>query len=292
MNGTGALPTFFIIGAAKAGTTSLHHYLGQHPEIQMSSVKEPMFFARPDDGAVPAKGRIGRRDEYEALFDPAVAVRGESSPNYSCHPIRPGVPDRIQAAVPQAKLLYLVRDPVERTLSHHRHAVALGEERRTLAAALGDLRNPLDKAVTCMSMYAHQIERYRASFEADRLLVLDNAELAGERARALREIFAFLGVEPRFESAAFERELYRGNTRRRYPPGWEHVVGLTLGPRVRWVPPRVRRSLRSTTERLLFRAVEEPELDADLKGRLQQLYGPDVARLRSLTGRRFSSWSV
>ena len=76
---TMALPTFFIIGAPKAGTTSLHYYLSHHPEIQMSAIKEPRFFAGPENASPYPRDRIATLDEYEQLFDPAFSVRGESS---------------------------------------------------------------------------------------------------------------------------------------------------------------------------------------------------------------------
>jgi len=133
-----ALPTFFIIGAPKAGTTSLHNYLCEHPEIQMSAVKEPNFFA-PHLDPINEPRRVGSLDQYEQLFDPAVAVRGEASTPYSEYPLRQGVPERIHEQVPEAKFVYMVRDPVERTISHYNHLVAPQGERRSLAEALGDL---------------------------------------------------------------------------------------------------------------------------------------------------------
>ena len=86
------LPTFFIIGAAKAGTTSLHFYLDQHPQIQMSAIKEPNYFAGAANGIPYPVGRVDRLERYEQLFDPAFEVRGEASPSYTSAPRRLGVP--------------------------------------------------------------------------------------------------------------------------------------------------------------------------------------------------------
>ena len=101
----GLLPNTFIIGAAKCGTTSLWLYLDAHPEIAFSANKEPAFFVRPH-----------YRDELglvRGLFRPA-PVRGEASTVYTTHPVNSGVPERIRSLVPDAKLIYMVRDPVDR----------------------------------------------------------------------------------------------------------------------------------------------------------------------------------
>src|SRR4051812_36073420 len=104
------LPTFLVIGAAKSGTTSLHSYLDLHPRVAMSEPKEPSFFNREDWEI--------RRDWYESLFDPAAEVRGESSTAYTRYPIVRGAPERIRALVPDAKLVYVVRDPIDRLVAH------------------------------------------------------------------------------------------------------------------------------------------------------------------------------
>jgi hypothetical protein len=288
----GAMPTFFVIGAAKAGTTSLHSYLDLHPEIGMSTVKEPGYFAGPENGRPYPKGRISRREDYEALFDPAFAVRGESSPNYACAPIRSGVPERIASVVPGAKIVYLVRDPVARTVSHHAHRVALGDQRAGLTEALRRLDAPEELPETCMSLYGAQLEPYLRRFGEERVMVLDQAELLAARGDVMRELFGFLGVDAGFASPEFAREHYRARDRRRYPPGYERLVGSTLAPHLRWMPEGLRRRARGTAERLVFRKLVPPQLDRELRERLRALYRPDVERLRSLTGKGFSSWSV
>lgn len=118
-SGDGALPTFFIIGAAKAGTTSLHWYLDQHPEVGMSTIKEPNFLSGPENGIPYPTRRITELSDYRRLFDPTYPVRGEASPSYTNSPRRRGVPERVKKLVPAARFIYLVRDPVERTISHY-----------------------------------------------------------------------------------------------------------------------------------------------------------------------------
>lgn len=286
-----ALPTFFIIGAPKAGTTSLHYYLDQHPQIQMSSNKEPHFFSGPEDGIPYAMGRVESQDKYEKLFDAAVAVRGEASPTYSCHPRRRGVPERIKALVPDARFIYMVRDPVARTVSHYQHRVALEGERRSLEEALGDLSDPYSP-YTCPSRYAEQLDLYLEHYPRERILVVDQDELLKERKATLGRIFAFLGVDAGFDSARFEDELLKSSERHTYPAWFARLVELVIVPLTQWIPAGVRRRLRRGGERVLLRPLPSPTLEEGLRERLRALYVEDVARLRDLTGKEFPTWSV
>ena len=285
-----ALPTFFIIGAPKAGTTSLHHYLEQHPEIQMSTFKEPSFFAPPPDHR-NAKLGITRLTKYEQLFDPTWRVRGESSTNYAEYPFRQHVPERIKALVPEARFLYLVRDPIDRTLSHYYHLVSSGGERRSLEVLSSDLSDPRTPCI-CASLYALQLELYLKHFSQERMLVVDQKQLMNDRRSALRTIFSFLAVDDSFESSRFDSEFLKGNEHRAYPPSVARFVGRRIHPHAQWVPPPARRFLRRSAERLLFPPLETSMLADDLRLRLAEFYAGDVERLRVLTGMSFATWSV
>ncbi|MDX6610215.1 MAG: hypothetical protein QOF85_2140 [Solirubrobacterales bacterium] len=286
-----ALPTFFIIGAAKAGTTSLHYYLDQHPQIQMSATKEPHFFAGPENGIPYPPERIGSLDEYEQLFDPAFGVRGEASPSYTNAPRRQGVPERIGELVPDARFVYLVRDPIERTVSHYRHAVASGKEQRALREALNDIADP-HSYLACHSLYATQLELYLRRFPEDRVMVVDQAELLSNREQTLRGVFAFLAVDETFTSERFGTELWATSVRRASPPGQATFIARAVAPRTRWIPARVRRRARRAYERAFWPALDADPLDADSRGHLREFYSADVERLRALTGKPFPSWSV
>lgn len=287
----GALPTFFIIGAAKAGTTSLHYYLDQHPQIQMSAIKEPHFFSGPEDGVPFPPERIDDLAEYEGLFDPAFEVRGEASPSYTNAPRRQGVPERIEELVPEAKFVYLVRDPIERTVSHYHHAFASGDERRSLEGALGDIGEP-DSYLACHSFYARQLELYLRRFPEERVMVVDQTELLGEREETLRAVFAFLAVDDAFTSERFEDKLWTTSARRVSPPGQATFIARAIAPRTRWIPPRARKGARRAYERVFWSQLEPEPLSDGSRERLAQLYAGDVERLRALTGKAFPSWSV
>lgn len=285
------LPNLFIIGAPKAGTTSLHSYLGQHPEIQMSAIKEPRFFAGPANGFPYPEDKVDSLAEYERLFDPASPVRGESSTDYAVHPRREGAPQRIKELVPEARFVYLVRDPVARTVSHYRMAAALFGERRSLNQALReDLDHP-DSAYVVPSLYATQLELYLRHFDRERFLVLDQAELLGGRRQALSRVFAFLGVRDEIDERLLDGQLNESGAWRRYPRGYTSFVGRVVTPAVRWVPAGLRRAVRGRLERSLWRPIDD-SLEAGVRARLEQRYRPEAARLRELTGERFASWDV
>jgi ribosomal protein S18 acetylase RimI-like enzyme len=284
------LPTFFIIGAAKAGTTSLHHYLEQHPEVQMSAVKETNFFAGPPNGIPYPFGRVDNLHDYEALFEAAFAVRGEASPSYTTAPRRAGVPQRIKELVPEALFIYLVRDPIDRLVSQYQMLVTNGKERLSFREALAQLNaaDPHLFYLTCQSFYGHQLELYLEEFPQQQILVLDQARLQDGRDVTLESAFEFLGVDPGFRSPAFESELLKGGERRRYP---RHLKPALRIPH-KALPTRLRNRLRTSFERSFLSPVSKPELEPAERDRLRALFAPDTARLRELTGLRFETWSV
>ncbi len=286
-----ALPTFFIIGAAKAGTTSLHFYLGLHPEVQMSANKEPNFFGGPENGIPYPPRRVSRLRDYEALFDPSFAVRGEASVGYTNHPRRQGVPERIKHLVPGAKFLYIVRDPIARTVSHYQDAFAIGKQRRPLNEVLGSLDDPYSP-LTCHSRYATQLELYRRAFSPERIMVIDQAELLRDRLATLREIFRFLAVEDTFVTPAFDERLHRSEDRPVYSAGYWHFAERFVSPATRRIPAAIRKSARRRVERALLPKLPTPTLDPDRRAALEDLYRDEVARLRELTGKSFPTWSI
>src|SRR3954453_11511153 len=129
--GSGALPNLIIIGGVQAGTTSLHHYLSLHPEIAMSRPKELNFFV------AELNNDLGP-DWYASHFDAAAKVRGETSPHYTARPRLEGTAGRMRELIPAARLIYAVRDPIARLLSHYLHNVGGGYETRSLDEVLDE----------------------------------------------------------------------------------------------------------------------------------------------------------
>jgi Sulfotransferase family len=283
------LPTFFIIGAPKCGTTSLHSYLGQHPEVGMSLRKETHYMVGSENIVYPAQ-RVDSLEEYERLFDSTLAVRGEASPSYAEHPRHKGAPERIRDLVPDAKLIYLVRDPIERGVSHYQHRVSMEGERRSFPDALGDLSD-ISSPYICAGLYGSQLDRYLRHFPQDRILVIDQVDLLTDRRAALREIFSFLSVDPSFECDLSDE---RGATRDRrvYRPGYVRVADRAAASPLHRLPRGVRRSMRRLLDKALWPPLETPSIDEGLRTRLEALYAGEVARLRAITGKRFATWSI
>ncbi len=285
------LPTFFIIGAAQAGTTRLYHCLDQHPQIQMSAVKEPHFFAATENGIPSPPGRIGSLEEYEQLFDPSFNARGEASQSYTNFPRRKGVPERIEELMPDAKFLYLVRDPIARTVSHYRNWIAAGKERRSLRDVLSDPFFPYSY-LTCHSLYARQLELYLRRFPEEQIMVIDQADLLADRQSMLREIFAFLAVDDSFACRQLDAEPRTCRNRSTPLPSQRQAMGNIATPRRPWMPVRIRQYARLPSGRVLRSPAKIPMLDDESRAQLEALYVGEVERLRALTGMAFPTWSI
>jgi hypothetical protein len=179
------IPDFIIIGAMKSGTTSLYRHLGSHPGVFMSPVKEPNYF-------VPRRSWSKGPDWYRSLFAgaPPGALLGEASTNYSKGTTFPGVPEILRTHVPNVKLIYVLRDPLERIRSHYAHAVDHRREQRPPEAAI----KPRSGYVRT-SLYGAELQRYREHFPADQMLVLLTEDLRDDPASLLRRVEVFLGLE-------------------------------------------------------------------------------------------------
>jgi hypothetical protein len=272
-----------IIGATKAGTTALHDYLDLHPEITMAADKELDFFLDPRSGE--------RMNEYASFFDGRSPVRGESSPRYTMDPMIPGVPERIQAAVPDARLIYLVRDPVARALGDYAQWAAVWEA-IPIEAAFRDLGDPHDR-YTAPGRYGHQLARYLDVFPREQILVVDQAELLDERGQVLREVFRFVGASGDFVSGHFEGLVNTSAARRRTTSAWRRLRGSRAMGLIKRLPPGPRELVLGPARRLMSRRSQPlPDPGEELGERLRAAFADDARRLRELTGREFATWQV
>ena len=275
----GALPNLVVIGAQKCGTSGLHFYLGMHPEISMSSPKELNFFIRE-------RNWTRGMEWYRAHFDPASPVRGESSPNYTTYPHHLGVPERMHEVVPDAKLIYLVRDPIERIAAHWVHNYAKRREKGDLAATL---LHP-NTTYILRSQYHLQLSQFLNRYPESQVLVLEQEDLRTRRTETLREVFTFLGVDPGFAHPRFHRERHRSSRKRRAT--W---LGMKVQPlrRTRWgsrVPKVMWNALDAGLP--LGKAIPRPDVREALGPDALEVLHEDAERLRELTGHRFEHWSV
>ncbi|WP_127479585.1 sulfotransferase family protein [Nocardioides pantholopis] len=199
-------PELVVVGAMKCGTSALHGYLDAHPEIAMAPEKEVNFFfgpaerpdTDPDTWWVDGQWHRGTA-WYVGRFDPAAPLRGEASPGYT-DPAHPEVPARMARVAPHARLVYLVRDPVDRAVSQWRHHRRDGTEPRVLAAAVLDPASQyLDR-----SRYHARIAGFLAHFERDQLLVVAQEDLLRDRRATLRRVFEHVGADPAYWDARLD----------------------------------------------------------------------------------------
>ncbi|MGA2927880.1 MAG: sulfotransferase domain-containing protein [Solirubrobacteraceae bacterium] len=240
------LPTFLEIAAQQSGTTSLHEYLGEHPHVGRPTTKEIHYFTHNSFRSLAwYRARFPRAGRFTHAF--------ESTPYTLFHPCCPG---RVQAALPEVKLVVLLRDPVDRAHSHYNHQVATGCEALEFEAALsceaqrlaGEEERLRDDpryssfahqhySYLARGMYAEQLERWYACFAAERLLVLAAEELFAQPARTVHRVQSWLGLPEHTPSTLVARNA------RRYG-----------------------------------------SMDPQLRTRLRTLFAADAGRLRGLTG--------
>lgn len=208
------VPNFLIIGAAKAGTTAVYDYLGEHPDIYMSPLKEtnflaleghPLNFSGPGDDDYINKWSIVRLEEYCAQFQGVTTETavGEASPLYMYEPCTIG---RIERYVPDAKFIAVLRNPVDRAYSAYLHCIRDGRETlRDFAQALDAEDGRIAAGwehiwhYARMGYYGCQLQRYYSTFGPDRVRVFLHQDLAEDPVGMLQECYRFLGVDDGFE---------------------------------------------------------------------------------------------
>lgn len=264
----------------KCGTTSLHSYLDIHPQIFMSRIKELNFFVQEENW------RQGL-SWYESNFPTSAKIMGESSPNYTKYPMFKGVPERMHSIIPDAKLIYMVRDPIKRLVSHYIHRVADGLERKSFTETLKDLSN--NHLVNC-SRYYMQLEKFLGYYSAANILVISLEELAGDPTNTLSKVFRFLNVNPAFSDESFYKVLHESSSKMA-PTNLNLLIKeLPKAQKIRGLMYRVLQP--KLAKQLLYRPLEKPVLTESLHQALVDLLAEDVAKLRAFTGREFPEWSL
>jgi hypothetical protein len=286
-------PDFVLIGAMKAGSTSLHRQLEAHPRLFLTRPKEPEFFSLRYE-------EPGAADWYRGLFRRAQPEQrlGEASTGYTRWPQIQGVPERLAAANPDVRLVYMLRAPVERAVSHWRHRMLeeaeAGRAPRPLGEALADWPEIVDS-----SRYLRQVEQYLRCLPREQLLVVTLDEMGADAPGTLARIQRFLGVDvdPRLGSRRLHanragelgarREVVRGIRRLEALPGARRLARLLPGD----VRGRLRRRLLDApTPARWLRALRgaEPVLppvgEEDL-ARLHALLDAETAELEAWLGR-------
>ena len=283
LSGRSALrwPNLFLVGVAKAGTSSLADYLAQHPDIFMSPVKEPHFFS---DAWPRLQPPVRGEAEYHRLFSGATGERllGEASVSYFWDQRSATA---IKHVSPQAKIIVILREPIQRAYSHYWHSFKNGLETRSFVEAVTDelSRHYLSSNEPYLhrSLYADGLRRYLELF-GDGVLVLFFEEMTRDVRAQMRKVFLFLAVSPS------EAECLHTAERNAFALPRNRVAAtLTHSPRARrlvraFVPVQARAGI----ERALLKEHDKPPIDRQAIELIDGFFDSDRSELEYLLERR------
>lgn len=293
---SGRKPNLFLIGAMKSGTNYLRKLLNAHPDIFMCEPGEPSYFVAPRQLKeiwidMWKHGFWRSEQDYLKLFQSSggATYLGEASTNYTKQPIVRHVAERIEKFNPDARFIYIMRDPIERTLSHYWHMVRYHSERRPILKAVRQ-----DRQYLAVSHYAMQLTPYLTRFGQERVETLTYESLVRDPAGVMRRLYGRLGVrsEGIDVSSFVEPENVTPEIVRLSPDGavprWlrqsPHLRGV-----LRLAPRPVQTALRSVTDREVSRqAVDTTEAVAFLR----PIQRRQTEELALLLGRDFPEWTT
>lgn len=296
------MPNFLIIGAAKAGTTALYYYLKQHPQIYMSPVKETNFFALegeklnfrgPGDHEAINSFSITDLESYLLQFQEVsneIAI-GEASPLYL---YSPKAPERIKFYIPNAKLIAILRNPVERAYASFLHLIRDGRESFTdFTQALQEeearIQNNWEHIwhYKQMGFYYNQLKRYYDTFAPGQIKVYLYEDFKTRPVSVLQDIFRFLGVDDTFIPDMSIRPNVSGIPKSKVMHSFltkPNLIKTILKP---FFPARLRQRIVTS---LKNRNLVKPELSPEIRRYLIQVYKEDIMKLQDLIQRDLSKW--
>ena len=295
------LPNFLMIGAQKSGTTAIYAYLSQHPQVFTSENKEPGFFAfeglqrsfaGPDDARA---GRYIVRDleRYRRLFEKVgdKARAGEAS---SIYLYAPQAAERIHHYIPNAKLIAVLRDPVDRAYSAYRHLVRDGRESLSFEGGLA--AEPGRTAANWhpilhykqRGFYYAQLRRFFELFRREQIAVYTYDEFKADPRALLKSMFAFLGINPDFRPDTSVRHNVSGVPRYRFLHAIIDRPSRAKDLAKRLLPAGAARLHAALMSRNI--EVSEPKIARETERALREEYREDILQLESLIGRDLSAW--
>ena len=288
------MPNFLIIGAMKSGTTALYYYLEQHPEIYMSPVKEPNFFSsREQENAAGAVTHIGT---YQHLFR---GVSGEKAVGEASHSYlyEPGAAAEIRRYLPEAKLIAILRNPIDRAYSHFLHMVRSGTEPLDdFAQALQEEEVGIHKERTFQDyigrgLYHDQLKRYFGTFPQGQVRIYLYEDLSDAPISTVQDAFRYLKVEVSFVPDVSLRRNVSGHPKYKTLDGLlrsqsriKHAAKIYLPARMRW---RLSKAFDDLKTRNL---VQPPPLQSEVRQQLIRVYREDILKLQDLIHRDLSGW--
>lgn len=293
------VPDLIIIGAPRSGTTSLYRYLQQHPQVHMSPLKETRFFAYegqrvdyqgPADAHAYNRDTVTDAEAYRELFANRAPgqLAGEATPVYLYRGDRAA--KRIQHHVPEARLIAIFRNPVERAYSDFLNMVRLGwEPVHDFARALALEERRIEAHWSpyyhyrAKGFYADQLQVYLDRFDAAQMCFYLFEDLQRDAAELMEDVFSFVGVDPHVSIDTQTRYNRSGLPRSR---AVHRVLTHPVTERVMRGPLRpVRNALRDWNT-----APEKPSLPSDIRAELEAAYRDDISALEKMLDRDLSHW--
>jgi hypothetical protein len=282
---------FFIVGAPKAGTTSLYHYLSAHPQVEMSRQKETDYFsdkAIHEQGMYYAKNRINTLDKYDSLFvQKESVVYGEASVSYLFYE---NVAEDIKKYNPNAKIIIMLRNPIERAFSHYLMDYRLGlisDSFENVLAKKSKHKNAhlFYQQYIEVSKYSRQIQRYLDFFEKDNILFIDYEDFKKNVSKTVFHVYSFLNI-----STGFTADINTKHNTFIMPKN--KVIRLIysfvfLRKLLTFLLPTY---LVKNIRLLLFKSDKKPELLKETRIQLRKIFNEDIKNLEEVLSKDYSKW--
>lgn len=277
---------FLVIGGMKCGTTALYDYLSAHHQVDMISVKELNFY---NNGENWKRGHAW----YESHFTNTGKLRGDINPNYAMHPLCQDVPAKIHSLYPETKLIYLVREPISRFVSHVQHNLAEGKEQREVEQIVLDCESGHDPFnYLGNSKYYMQLTQFTEYFPLERIKIIESSTLRSDREETLTRLLSFLELDAFQTVDAFAHTTHE-SARKRKHAGWllklfhSRRTGGAAGAAVRTIKAIMPNTIYEKLRTSVSRPVQRVALSRDQQRRLETLLAEDSRKFIALTGLKY-----
>lgn len=277
-------PNFFIVGAAKAGTTSLYHYLSQHPDVYMSPIKEPHFFSqiKPAWNQKALMDVISNEKDYLKLFENAKdeELIGEASPSYLWDK---NAYLRIKEKIPSAKIIIILRDPIERAFSHYLMDVRQGIQRKNFYDALKEDFYKKDKGwgvshlYVELGLYFEQVNKYFNEFGSENIYIITFEKFINDINSSMKEICQFLSIDISFVDNLNDSEVLNSFA---MPRSFFLQQILNYSGIKKILRPLLSEQTKKKFRKILLKSGEKEKIENNAYDFLYDLYKNDVSRLK------------
>ena len=274
-------PNFFIVGAPRAGTTSLHEYLKNCQGVFMSPIKETYFFSPNVNMELILSKPVKNQKDYLKLFHGVKNEQaiGESTPSYLWDPYSATL---IHDKIPDARIIIILRNPIDRAFSHYLWLVSLGKENLSFSDAIKkslSAKPDFSGRIIEAGMYSNQIKKYLDIFDKEQIKILIFEEFSNDPKKTVEDILNFLNVnsDPPDEFKAFNTYV---------EPRGKFAKGVLQNKFLQKIGTNLPRTLASQATKILDKDATKPKIrDSDLH-LLKEIYSDDVQNLEKILNRK------